>query len=91
MLYSATLTLNWRQSSYERETNFCRLATDKDVGSLLKYKLLTIYPFSSQNILQYDRTALHIIKMKINFVATLRYRGLSFLWLVLLMVVEHGS
>ena len=52
---------------------------------------LTIYPFSSQSILQYDRTALHIIKMKINFVATLRYRGLSFLWLVLLMVVEHGS
>ena len=91
MLYSATLTLNLRQSSYERETNFCRLATDKDVRSLLKYKLLTIYPFSSQNILQYDRTALHIIKMKINFVATLRYRGLSFLWLVLLMVVEHGS
>ena len=39
---------------------------------------LIIYPFSSQNILQYDRTALHIIKIKINFVATLRYRGLSF-------------
>ena len=56
-----------------------------------KIQTLTIYPFSSQNILQYDRTALHIIKMKINFVATLRYRGLSFLWLVLLMVVEHGS
>ena len=35
-----------------------------------KYKHLTIYPFSSQSILQYDRTALHIIKMKINFVAT---------------------
>ena len=32
----------------------------------------TIYPFSSQSILQYDRTALHIIEMKINFVATLR-------------------
>ena len=70
---------------------FCRLATNKDVRSLLKYKLLTIYLFLSQNISQYDRTALHIIKIKINFVATLRYRGLSFLWLVLIMVVEHGS
>ena len=47
--------------------------------------------FLSQNIPQYDRTALHIIKIKINFVATLRHRGLIFLWLVLLMVVEYGS
>ena len=34
--------------------------------------------FLSQNIPQYDRTALHIIKIKINFVASLRHRGLSF-------------
>ena len=47
------------------------LAADKDVRSLLKYKMLTIYPFLSQNVLHYDRTALHIINMKINFVATL--------------------
>ena len=29
--------------------------------------------FLSQNILQEDRTALHIINMKINFVATLNW------------------
>ena len=51
---------------------FLELATDKDVRSLLKYKMLTIYPFLSQNVLHYDRTALHIINMKINFVATLK-------------------
>ena len=47
------------------------IATDKGVRSLLKYNILTIYPFLSQNILQYDRTALHIINMKSYFVATL--------------------
>ena len=54
-----------------KKQNFCRLATDKDFRSLLKYKMLTIYPFLSQNVLHYDRTALHIINMKINFEATL--------------------
>ena len=34
--------------------------------------------FLPQNISQYDRTALHIIKIKFKFVATLRHRGLSF-------------
>ena len=38
---------------------------------LQKYKLLTIYPFLSQKILQYDKTAWHIINMKSYFVATL--------------------
>ena len=48
-----------------------RLATDKGVRSLLKCKMLTVYPFLSQNVSQYDRTTLHILNMKINFVATL--------------------
>ena len=50
---------------------FLQLATDKGVRSLLKCKMLTVYPFLSQNIIQYDRTTLHILNMKINFVATL--------------------